>query len=281
MSEASASTNTTPTVTTYAAPRAGATRLHPAYVEQLLRAAADGQSPRDAVVAATNASAAAFARFFRDRMRSARNFKIMVQEIMILPPQIEQRVREAYPEDEFPGYDVREHVIELVENTEARPQEQSDEDSTALALSWKSITLKGRQPNVSKWPVDTAARMLAQLVLRPSNGYALPADAILERVSDAGLECYLRRVKMSAEDTARLLELYRAVADGNRETMVQRIQLMNPFMRAVVAELEVWRATHAAVMRTVWTAEPDSTLARDIDALMTHNQPAKTTTTSA
>jgi len=253
-------------VSVYTPPAKGALRLHPAYVEKLLQAAASGAGPQEAIAAATANSAAEFGAFFRARVRDGQNFKIMVQEVMILPPQIEARVREAYPEDEFPGYDVREHVIELVENTTARPDQ--DSDATAVALNWKSITLKGRQPNVSKWPIDTAARMLAQLILRPTNGYALLADQILQRVRDGGQDCYLRRVKMNAQDTARLLELYRAVADGNRDTMVQRIQLMNPFMRAVVAELDLWRATHAAVLQTVWSAQPESELQRQIVELV-------------
>jgi len=103
-----------------------ATRLHPGYVESLLRAAESGQSPTEAVRAVTLASTEAFERFFRAHMRSARNFKIMVQEVMMLPRSIVDNVRAAYPEDEVPQIDVREHVIELIESTD---------DDTKLALN--------------------------------------------------------------------------------------------------------------------------------------------------
>jgi len=237
-------------------------RLHPAYTEALLQLAAEGMSPRDAINAVTNASAAAFTSFFRDRVRSARNFKIMVQEIMILPTEIEQRVKEAYPEDEHAGFDVREHVIEMVESTEATEAT----DSTQLVVNWKSMTLKGRQPNVSKWPLETAGRMLAQLILRPKNGYSITAPVLIERLESSN-QFYLRRASLSTDDTTRLFELYRAVANGERETMVQRITLLNPFLQTLVQDLQAWRTTHRSVLHTIW-ADREAEVGSDIDALV-------------
>jgi len=69
-----------------ASPRAGVTRLHPGYVDALLRASADKVAPTEAVRAVTQRSIDEFAAFFRARIRAAGNFKIMVQEVMILPP---------------------------------------------------------------------------------------------------------------------------------------------------------------------------------------------------
>lgn len=269
---------------------AAAQRLHPRYTEALLRACAEGASPREAIDAIVAQSAEAFTRFFRDSIRRQRNFRITVQEIMMLDDSFAERVRAAYPEDENPGFDVREHILELVEATSVRDSvtvtETAEEGETAaaaeaaegeeqvddakLVVNWKSTTLKGRTPNVSKWPVDTAGRMLAQMILRPKNGYAITADAILEGMSGESTQRALRRVPMPDADQRRLLELYRALANPTRESMVTLITFLNPFLTRCVRELQLWRVAHRSVLHTIWA---DPALAAPIDALMDWREP--------
>lgn len=275
---------------------AAAQRLHPRYTEALLRACAEGASPREAIDAIVAQSAEAFTRFFRDSIRRQRNFRITVQEIMMLDDSFAERVRAAYPEDENPGFDVREHILELVEATSVRDSvtvtetaegetaaaaaEGGEEqvDDAKLVVNWKSTTLKGRTPNVSKWPVDTAGRMLAQMILRPKNGYAITADAILEGMSGESTQRALRRVPMPDADQRRLLELYRALSNHTREAMVDLITFLNPFLTRCVRELQLWRVAHRSVLHTIWS---DPALAAPIDALMDWREPAAIVSASA
>jgi hypothetical protein len=243
-------------------------RLHPAYVELVSRLEPRGSSLTETLDALDEQQGQALGLRLAAYQAEGKPFEIVVYELMLMPAELAERARAAYPEDQYPEYNLRKHTVHLIRQNVTGGGAAAAEARESFAVEWVAQSYKDGAFQKRIFDPAQAGRLVMQLVNRPTNGFFLAASVLVD-VMDRGNLVRLRKSALSGEEQAQLdavmeqLKALQTVRDGGstesrpqqeqrlagqRTVMVEKLLILNSWIARTVQENDISRSQWRQLM---------------------------------